>query len=106
MIPSPQIVQSLFFLCFSLYVLVVAYSYVRFDKYLWQYNPFSNWRLNGSIVIGIILVALTVYTKIGQQVFDLVAVPVQYLWILIIWIVLNILLVEFSKFLLTFFKKN
>lgn len=98
---SEELAQSLFFLCFALYVFVVAYSYVRFDKYLWEYNPFSNWRLNGSIAIGAVLVFLSVYTKIGQQVFELVPVPASYLWILVMWIALNVLLVEGAKFVIS-----
>lgn len=99
-IPSQPVVQSIFFLCFALYVLVVAYSYVKFDKYLWQYNPFSNWRLNGSIGIGAALVLSTVYTALGQKVFGLVPVPSHYLWIVAAWIVVNVVLVELSKFII------
>lgn len=98
-IDSVLLAQSVFFLCFGLYVFVVSYSYVRFDKHLWHYNPFSNWRLNGSIAIGAVLVFLSVYTKIGQQVFDLVSVPASYLWIVVVWILFNVLLVEGAKFL-------
>lgn len=98
-----KLVQSVFFLCFAVYVLVISYSFKNLDKPIFKYNVFDNMRLNVANVIGLVLIFLTVYTSIGQEIFGLYAVPVGDLWILLVWLVLNVVLVEFSKFI---FNKN
>jgi Ca2+-transporting ATPase len=99
-IPDIRVAQSVFFLCFSLYILVVAFSFKNLDKYIWEYNPFSNKRLNSSVVLGIVLLIATSYSAIGQQIFGLVPMQNQYLWIVVFWILINIWVIEFAKFVL------
>ncbi len=93
-----QIAQSIFFLCFALYILIIVFSFKSLDKYIWQYNPFNNWRLNVGVSVGTALVFLTVYTPLGREVFELTYVPISYLWILFAWLILNLWIVEISKF--------
>jgi magnesium-transporting ATPase (P-type) len=79
--------------------LTISYSFVDLDKYIWKYNPFSNMRLNVGVFVGVLLIFLTIYTPIGQDIFKLTYVPVRYLWILAVWVVFNIWVVEFAKFM-------
>lgn len=97
-IPDLKLAQSIFFLCFASYILIIAYSFVDLEKYIWKYNPFANWRLNAGVLLGLLLIFATVYTKLGQETFSLVSVPIDYLWILLVWLVFNVWVVEFAKF--------
>lgn len=92
-----KLAQTIFFLCFSVYVLAISYSFKNLDKSIFSYNIFSNKRLNIANVIGIGFIVLTVYTKFGQRVFNLTHVPTSYLWILFGWLAVNIFLVEVVK---------
>lgn len=98
-----KVAQSLFFLCFSTYILIISYSFIDLDKYVWQYNPFKNWRLNAGVLIGLLFIVATVYSGVGQNIFQVVHVPVSLLWVLFVWLVLNIWVVELSKY---FVKKS
>ncbi|MBP6931340.1 MAG: cation-transporting P-type ATPase [Candidatus Pacebacteria bacterium] len=93
-----SVAQSVFFLCFASYILIISYSFIDLDRYIWNYNIFSNWRLNLSVLIGLVLIFATVYTKIGQNVFGLVPTPFNYLWILFGWLAVNVWVIEFTKY--------
>ncbi len=98
-IESIALAQSVFFLCFSMYVLVISYSFKNINRPIFHYPVFDNIRLNIANIIGILLILLTVYTPFGRSAFELVSVPVSYVWILIMWLIFNILLVECMKWI-------
>ncbi len=99
-IHTPGLAQSVFFLCFSLYILAVSYSFVDLDKNLWQYRPFTNKRLNRANILGFVLVFITAYNTTAQSIFGLVNIPLWYLSIVLVWCVLNIFIIEVAKFTL------
>lgn len=96
-ISDSAVAQSLFFACFSTYILAVSYSFVHLEKTMLHYVPFSNWRLNAANGAGLFLIAGTLYTPLGQTVFELVPPPFPYLPIVVAWCVGNVLLVECAK---------
>ncbi len=100
------LVRSIFFICFALYILVISYSFKNLDRSIFQYNPFNNMRLNIANLIGIGLVSLTVYLPFLQRVFNLKSVPLKYLWLIVVWCLINITIVELSKFLFDLFYKR
>ncbi len=93
-----ELAQSIFFLCFASYILIISYSFIDLDKYIWEYNLFGNWRLNLSVLIGLILIFATVYTETGQDIFGVISVPFSYLWILFGWLAVNVWVIEFTKY--------
>jgi Ca2+-transporting ATPase len=97
--------RSIFFACFATYVLSVSYSFRDMDKILFSYNPFTNMRLNIAAIIGFGLVFLTIYHPFMQSVFSLTSVPASLLWIIVVWNVFNVLVVELAKFGLIKLKK-
>lgn len=99
-IESTQLAQSVFFMCFALYILAVSYSFVDLERNLWQYMPFRNMKLNVSNAMGAVLVFITAYHPSAQQLFGLTYVPYAYLSIVVVWCVLNVLLVEGAKYAL------
>ncbi len=91
------IAKSIFFFCFALYVLVIAFSFRSLHLPLFSYNPFSNKKLNYSILIGIGLTIMTVTVPFFQNIFEIELFPLHYSWIIIVWLIGNILLVEAAK---------
>ncbi len=93
-----SIVRSVFFSSFAMYSLVIAYSFRDLDRPIWKYNPFSNIRLNFAVGIGLLLLLATVTVPILGNIFDVAMLPIQYVWIVILWIIFNVVVVEIAKF--------
>jgi len=91
------IAKSIFFVCFAMYVLIIAFSFRSLHLPLFSYNPFSNRKLNYSILIGIGLTFMAVTIPFFQSIFDIAPFPFRYSWILGVWLVINVLLVEAAK---------
>ncbi|MDQ3244737.1 MAG: HAD-IC family P-type ATPase, partial [bacterium] len=92
--------QSIFFVCFASYILVVAFSFRSLYKSIFSYNIFSNKKLNYSIIIATILLCLTIFTPFMRNIFDLASLPLFALPIVVLWLLINVMLVEFAKFIL------
>lgn len=89
--------RSIFFVCFSTYILTISYSFRNLEKLITQYNPFSNPQLNLANLIAFILIICTMYIPVMQKIFDITTIPFVLLWIVVAWNVLNLLIIEFSK---------
>lgn len=91
------IVRSIFFISFATYSLIIAYSFRDLDKPIWRYNPFSNMQLNLAISIGLVLLIATISIPFLGKVFGVAMLPIGYAWIVIVWILFNIAIVEGAK---------
>lgn len=98
-IVDQTVARSVFFVCFATYILTISYSFRNLDKLITTYNPFSNVRLNIANGIAVILIILTVTVPFSQKVFDMTSIPLMYLWIIIIWNVFNLGVIEFTKWI-------
>jgi hypothetical protein len=87
-----------FFISFASYSLIIAYSFRDLDRAIWKYNPFSNKRLNLAIGAGLLLLIATVTIPILGNIFGVAMLPARYIWIVVVWIVFNIAVVEMAKF--------
>ncbi|MCF7831905.1 MAG: HAD-IC family P-type ATPase [Candidatus Pacebacteria bacterium] len=92
-----SVAKSIFFVCFALYILVIAFSFRSLHLPLFSYNPFSNKKLNYSILIGIGLTFMAVTVPFFQNIFEIELFPLRYSWIIVVWLIGNILLVEAAK---------
>jgi len=92
------IVRSVFFISFSTYSLIIAYSFRDLDRLIWKYNPFSNMRLNLAIGAGLLLLVATVTVPVFGKIFNVATLPLEYVWIVVAWNVFNIGVVEAAKF--------
>ena len=54
--------RSIFFVCFSSYILVIAFSFRSLHRPLFAYDIFSNRKLNWSILIAVAILVLTMAT--------------------------------------------
>jgi Ca2+-transporting ATPase len=90
-------VHSLIFVCFALYGLIVAYCFRSLRTSLFARPIFDNHYLNLSVGLGIVLIMASVTVPFLREIFGLVAIPLSLSWIIIVWLVINILLVEATK---------
>ena len=104
------VARSIFFVCFSSYILVIAFSFRSLNHPLLSYAIFSNKKLNVSIIIALAILVLTMSVPAMRSIFALAPLPLAWMPFIIFWLVLNILLVEGAKYLLHrkfhFFKKD
>lgn len=90
-------VRTFIFVAFSSYILFVAFSLRSLERSILEYNPFSNRFLNIGVVIGIVLLACTVYVPFLQPIFSTTALSAGWLALLIVWLAFTVVLVEFIK---------
>jgi Ca2+-transporting ATPase len=94
-----DIARSVFFVCFSVYVLAISFSFRSLYKPIYAYNPFSNRRLNIAVLVGIGLLILTMSVPFMRDIFEIAPMPFSWIWLIISWIFLNIIIVEFIKWI-------
>ena len=92
--------RSIFFVCFSSYILVVAFSFRSLNRPLFSYDVFSNKKLNISIVIAVVILVITMTVPFIRNIFQIAPLPLAWIPFVIFWLILNILLVEGAKYLL------
>lgn len=94
--------RSFLFACFSSYILFVALSFRNLRKPLFSYPMFENRVLNVGLGLGVFLMLLTIYLPFFQNLFGTVALPLSWLFLVAVWIVANIALVEFAKWIIVY----
>jgi len=94
-----SLARSIFFVCFSSYILFVAFAFRSLHRPLFSYSVFSNQKLNIAILIAIAILVLTMTAPFMRNVFELAPLPLQWLPFIAFWLILNILLVEGAKYL-------
>jgi magnesium-transporting ATPase (P-type) len=92
--------RSVFFVCFSSYILFIAFSFRSLQRPLFSYAIFSNRKLNIAILIALLILILTMTVPFMRNLFELAPLPLAWLPFIFLWLVLNILLVEGAKYLL------
>lgn len=94
--------RSFLFACFSSYILFVAVSFRNLRKPLFSYPMFENQILNFGLGLGVCLTLMTIYLPFFQNLFGTVALPLSWLFLVALWIVGNIALVEFAKWIIVY----
>lgn len=92
--------RTFLFACFSSYVLFISYSLRNINKPIFTYNTFGNTFLNYGVGAGIALLLATIYIPALQSVFGTVPLGMTWLLAVVVWIVGNIYMVEFTKWAL------
>ena len=89
--------RSTLFLCFSLYVLIIAFSIRHLHSPFHFRGLFTNVWLTASVVFGSLLTLATVTVPFLKNIFELVTPPLSQLGIVVVWLVFTVLLVESMK---------
>jgi P-type Ca2+ transporter type 2C len=97
-----KIARSVFFVCFSIYILVISFSFRSLYKPIYSYNPFSNKKLNMAILIGIGILIATMSIPFMRNLFEIAPMPLSFMWLVVVWSLFNIALVEFAKWIFRF----
>lgn len=91
-------VKSIFFACFSSYVLVIAYSFRSLRKNIFSYDVFSNKKLNFSVLIAFSILIITLSVPFVRELFQLAPLPVAWIPFIVLWNIFNLALVETAKY--------
>jgi len=94
-----DIVRTFIFASFSLYTFFLAFSVKSLHKSILKYNPFDNPYLIGGVLIGIGLTLIAIYVPYFQELLDTVSLSWQWMLGVIGVGILNIIGVEFGKFI-------
>ncbi|MEX2052088.1 MAG: HAD-IC family P-type ATPase [Candidatus Paceibacterota bacterium] len=95
-----QAARSILFVCFSSYVLVIAFSFRSLHQPLFAYKVFSNMKLNLSVLLAAGLLIFTMTVPFMREIFGLAPMPLSWLPFIIFWLIFNIILVEGAKYIL------
>ncbi len=95
-----EIVRTFIFAIFATYTLLLTFSIRSLERSIFSYNPFSNPYLNAGVAVGLVLTLLVIYVPALREIFGTVALPPTWLLAVFVFGVLNILAVEFGKWLL------
>lgn len=98
-----QTARSIFFVCFASYVLVISFSFRSLNKPLFSYPIFSNKKLNQGILVAIVFLIATMSIPQLRSLFGLKTIPLAWFWFIAVWLIINVLLVEGTKY---FFRKK
>jgi magnesium-transporting ATPase (P-type) len=91
--------RAVLFLCFSGYILVVAFSLKSLQKTMFFYPMFDNRALNLSVLAAGMLIVASMTVPFLRDILSLQ--PIAPVWLLLVagWLVFNVLLVEVAKWL-------
>lgn len=92
-----DLARSILFASFGSYTLFIAFSFLDLSRPLFRYSLTDNRLLLAGIGIGLLLMVATFTVPFMQTTFDVQ--PLPYIWIgfVVLWIILNISVVEASK---------
>lgn len=92
-----DLARTLFFACFSSYILAVAFSFKSLRKPLFSYPLFDNKAFNWSLLFATAFVASSFVVPFFRSLLGLVPIPLAWLWLILGWLVLNMVIVEGAK---------
>ena len=94
-----DLVRTFIFASFGSYTLFVAFSLRSLEKGIFRYSLFSNRYLFAGISIGILLMAMAIYLPFLQSLLKTVSLPFPWVLGVILVGVLNVVAVEFGKWI-------
>jgi Ca2+-transporting ATPase len=102
---DPDMVKTFIFGAFGTYTLTAALSVKSLERSIFSMALFSNKKLIGAIVFGLMLMAMAIYVPIFQTLFDTVALPAHWVMGIVLIGVFNICLIEIAKWVFRKFIK-
>jgi len=94
-----EMVRSFIFASFATYTLLLAFSIRSLERSIFSYNPFSNRHLVIGVGIGVFLTVLAIYVPPLNTIFKTVPLPPLWLLGVLGMGIVNIISVEFGKWL-------
>jgi P-type Ca2+ transporter type 2C len=94
-----DLARSIFFVCFSSYILAVAFSFRSLRSPLFSYDTFGNKTLNMAIALGFVILLVTMISPFMRNIFELAPMPLIWLPFVLLWLVFNVSIAEGAKYL-------
>ncbi|TSC55841.1 MAG: Ca2+-transporting ATPase [Parcubacteria group bacterium Greene0714_21] len=92
-------IRTVMFVGLALNSLLYIFSCKSIRSNLWEYNPFSNHYLTGSVLFSMFLLALVVYIPFLQDIFHTTALP-GIDWVILFALgIINVVLIEATKWI-------
>ncbi len=89
--------QSVLFACFGSYTLFISFSFRDLSRPLWKYSLTDNRLLVVGVAVGSLLLLATYAVPFLRETFDVVPLSFSWTGFVIGWIILNVAIVEASK---------
>ncbi|USN87762.1 MAG: HAD-IC family P-type ATPase [Candidatus Nomurabacteria bacterium] len=89
--------QNVIFACFGSYILLIAFSFRNLELPIYKYSLTENKILLLGVIGGLSLLIMTLYIPFFQNIFDTSALTLPWLLFVIVWILLNVVIVEIAK---------
>lgn len=89
--------QSVLFACFASYILFISFSFRDLTRPIYRYSLLENKVLLLGTAVGLVLLIATYLTPIFQSIFTLAPLPIIWVGFVLVWILLNVLVVEVAK---------
>lgn len=96
---AEELARTFIFASFASYTLLLTFSLRSLTKSIFRYNPFSNKPLTTGVGVGLILIVSTIYIPWLSQILNTTPLPPAWLLGVLGVGIINILAVEFSKWL-------
>ena len=94
---ATEAAQSMIFVCFSLYGLIIAYTFRSLRHSLFSAPIFDNRMMNASVAFGSVLIVATMTIPFMRDLFGLAPLTPLLTAAVALWLVVNIALVEATK---------
>ncbi len=92
-------IQTILFVGLGIDSLLYVFSCKSLRQNIWEYNPFSNLWLVGSVLVGFLLLVAVIYIPLLQKLFETAPLNISD-WILLAFLgILNMILIEFGKWI-------
>ncbi len=95
-----ELARSVLFACFGSYILIIAFSFHNMRAPLFTYPLFENHVLLWGVGIGLVATLSTLYLPLFQNIFDVTALPPVWLGFVVIWLIINVALIELCKWII------
>jgi len=92
-----ELARSILFASFGSYTLFIAFSFLDLSRPLFKYSLTTNKTLLAGVGIGSLLLILTFIIPFMRQTFSVVPLPLPWIGFVFLWIAINVVVVEASK---------
>ena len=92
-------IRSIMFAGLTIDSFFFIFSCRNLRKNIWQYNPFSNFYVTFSVIVGMALLLVAIYLPVFQKLLKTVPFGLFEWSILLIFGLLNLILIELTKFI-------
>lgn len=94
---DPTLVRTFVFASFSTYILFMVFPLRSIEHNIWEYNPFSNWWMNGAVAFGVLMTGSAIYFPPLSSVLGTGWMPLQWIIGVIAFSLINVVSMEALK---------